>query len=169
MTWCRLFLHSPRHFTTPTAVLDTGFWGSALLHQICDWRADWLFPDPLMAWRLDHQFQVFMSHPAGSTRRASIRRTLLTACNSFLATRGSSFVSSPPSVVHCGCVVVRFFLSCNYELLRSAPWCRGPRGASCLLGGVVPPLRGLLELPPAGGSLGKPCGTRPSSQGGACH
>ena len=34
-----------------------------------------------------------------------------------------------------------------------------------LPGGCWPTLRGLSELPPAGGSLGKPCGTRPSSPG----
>ena len=50
---------------------------------------------------------------------------------------------------------------------RIAPWLCAPLGARCLPGGVVPSLRGLRLLPPAGGSMCKSCGPRPSSPGGA--
>ena len=66
---------------------------------------------------------------------------------------------------HANWLVARLRLSAGYARAEPSLCSQYPFTAFWLPGGVVPSLRGLSLLPPAGGSIGKPCGTRPSSPG----
>ena len=66
---------------------------------------------------------------------------------------------------HANWLVARLRLSAGYARAEPSLCSQYPFSAFWLPGGVVPSLRGLRMLPPAGGSIGKSCGTRPSSPG----